>query len=691
MDPLDRPTYVKVDGIRIFDGTTPRSSAYRLGRIAIMEQRIEEMREEKKEIIEFEEMIPSTLTAQGLFKGVNFVDRELIPLLHEPTGDIRLIGCNFGELFNQAHLRYLENLEVPVKSNRGRKKREKVLKRKMQGNGRYFQSQITFVIWHPEIKREYKIKLFHNGVFQVPGIQRPDMTDLIYPIRKLEEYIRPYFEPGRLQYLGPKRASELPHNKEKEKEKAAKGKKKTVRKTILKKKVKTKAKMIEDFSSEEDEPRKQKVEIEKLKKRKVKTVSPEESEDEVEKPKKRKRKVKTAPPEESEDEVEKPKKRKRKVKSAGQDEPEDEVEKPKRRKRKVKPAPPEESEDEVEKPKRRKRKVKTAPPEESDDEAEKPKRRKRKVKTVVQEDEPEGEVEKTKKRKRKVKTASPEESDNEVEKPKRRKRETITPTDEKPRKRKAKTAPPEESEDEIEKSKKRKRKVKPASPEESNNKVEKRKAKPASSNNEAKTAPPEHKDPPPTVKAFQFNAVMRNYKTRLVNYNYHIDLNRLERFIHLEKGDPEGNFVATLAIKKIKCQKARDLIHEYIGPHHNYMGIAEITYNNDRCLCLTIKFHRPAPKNPKKKVTLKLLRRGKINFDGGSSELEIKELFVWVKYIYNKYSQVLEDTTNIRNVYHSDTSDCSDDSIYDSDIADFTERELKQIGITTSNPLVLDK
>jgi hypothetical protein len=128
----------------------------------------------------------STLTAEGRFAGIRFNEVTLFPQLTKPTGYIQMIGCNFGEMFN-------DDYKPPVinkKSSRGRKPKPKVKnKRKQHGNGKYFESQITFIIKHPETHLIYKIKLFRNGTFQVPGIKRADMQDLLAPINILREYI----------------------------------------------------------------------------------------------------------------------------------------------------------------------------------------------------------------------------------------------------------------------------------------------------------------------------------------------------------------------------------------------------------------------------------------------------------------------------------------------------------------------
>ena len=43
------------------------------------------------------------------------------------------------------------------------------------------------------------------------------------------------------------------------------------------------------------------------------------------------------------------------------------------------------------------------------------------------------------------------------------------------------------------------------------------------------------------------------------------------------------------------------------------------------------------PGDPIKKTTVKLLKKGKINFDGANSEYEVQELYYWLEYIYTKY------------------------------------------------------
>ena len=99
------------------------------------------------------------------------------------------------------------------------------------------------------------------------------------------------------------------------------------------------------------------------------------------------------------------------------------------------------------------------------------------------------------------------------------------------------------------------------------------------------------------------------------------------------------------------------------------MNIAETTYNTDRCFSYIIKFYRPSILDSKKKATINLLKKGKINFEGLNSQEEAIELYYWIQYIYNIHSiRILHDITKITNEYNSDTSSCDDESIYDSDL-----------------------
>lgn len=164
----------------------------------------------------FSRMENSTCTVEGKFKNVNHNEEDLMPQL-KCTGNIVLIDSNFG------HLK-LEGYEIPVKirkSNRGRKKKEKVKKnRKYQGDGSGFNSQITFTILgivirptpfitdkhskkaekmdhdgisFEKFQKEYKIKVFRNGKITIPGVLLENLDDIQKPLKELENYFTGLF------------------------------------------------------------------------------------------------------------------------------------------------------------------------------------------------------------------------------------------------------------------------------------------------------------------------------------------------------------------------------------------------------------------------------------------------------------------------------------------------------------------
>lgn len=184
-DPLK---YTIVDGIKIFTGTTIYSDKQLNNNINYYKNLIT-----TKDKI-FTNLVPSTLTAKGAFNNICFNEEDIIDMLTVPVGGYILkIGCNYGVITNPCP--YYEPPPVRVRiSNRGRKPKTKpTSKRKLQGTGKFFSSQITFEIYNSTNNKIYKIKLFRNGGFQVPGVNKPDMQDLIKPIKILRDYLRTEF------------------------------------------------------------------------------------------------------------------------------------------------------------------------------------------------------------------------------------------------------------------------------------------------------------------------------------------------------------------------------------------------------------------------------------------------------------------------------------------------------------------
>lgn len=141
----------------------------------------------------FAPLTTSTLTIKG--KVNSYINEETMSeSFHTPTGNIIKICNNFIELINPNYVAPKKK----EKSTRGRKAKDKKKnKRKTQGSGKYFGSQTTFCIknGNMDIKdkdgnpKQYKIKLFRNGKFQIPGIKFLDMRDVKEPLKDLCDYL----------------------------------------------------------------------------------------------------------------------------------------------------------------------------------------------------------------------------------------------------------------------------------------------------------------------------------------------------------------------------------------------------------------------------------------------------------------------------------------------------------------------
>jgi TATA-box binding protein (TBP) (component of TFIID and TFIIIB) len=183
-DPLN---YTIVNNVKIYTGTTVYIANQ-------LNKNIKYYKKKKKGEKLFTELKPSTLTAKGKICNISFSEEDIIDMLTIPlNGYILEIGCNYGVLVNPSP-DYIKPEPKKRISNRGRKPKKKPKnKRKIQGSGKYFSSQITFNIYNVDNDKIYKIKLFRNGGFQVPGVKRPDMTDLIKPIGILCDYLKKEF------------------------------------------------------------------------------------------------------------------------------------------------------------------------------------------------------------------------------------------------------------------------------------------------------------------------------------------------------------------------------------------------------------------------------------------------------------------------------------------------------------------
>jgi hypothetical protein len=161
-------------------------------------------------------------------------------------------------------------------------------------------------------------------------------------------------------------------------------------------------------------------------------------------------------------------------------------------------------------------------------------------------------------------------------------------------------------------------------------------------------------------------SVMRNYTCRLQDCNSRIILSRLEDALYYEKGLQEGPKPAQLNELLNAANIKRDCVWAVFKYYNGgFYSISEINNNCERYPGLLIKFVRPIPGKENKKITVKVLSSGKINFDGGTSELEIIEIYYWFQYIFTKYwDEVVYNPKNyIGEEVSPDSEDCA--SIYD--------------------------
>ena len=194
----DDPIYEYAGDIKIFTGNTKKL-------VMKYNKEIQNFKNTTETHL-FSELTHSTLTADGYITNISFREDEKIHVLPAPTSkNIVRIGCNFGELYNK-------NYKITAKlkkSNKGRKpKKPKNKTRKMQGNGKYFNTQLTFNIVKNynrklfedvkppiqiELKQTYDLKLFRNGMFQVSGVESPTISCMKTVIDELCTYLNNNF------------------------------------------------------------------------------------------------------------------------------------------------------------------------------------------------------------------------------------------------------------------------------------------------------------------------------------------------------------------------------------------------------------------------------------------------------------------------------------------------------------------
>ena len=164
-------------------------------------------------------------------------------------------------------------------------------------------------------------------------------------------------------------------------------------------------------------------------------------------------------------------------------------------------------------------------------------------------------------------------------------------------------------------------------------------------------------------------SIMRNYICKLQNPDVTIILTKLadvfqyeKTMEHIKSFAKYDNIIKTYDIPK-------DVVHDIFKYcNKSLYQISEILINTERYPGLLIKFNKPIPGDDNKKLTIKILSSGKINFDGATSELEIIEIYHWLQYMFNKYwDEIIYDPRNIICDISSDS--CTEyESIYDEDL-----------------------
>jgi hypothetical protein len=181
----------------------------------IFDGKLDKLIEYKLAPLLFTSLEHSTSSVKGNLSNLDFEEEDVIDMF-ECTNNIISIDCNYGHIRSKTYVFKLP----PKKSDRGRKKKVKVLKpRKYQGDGSCFNSQITFrvigthvrhrssipkttsrdvtivTMMHglESVEKSYKIKVFRNGSITVPGILAEDLSDLTIPLGEVCAYLTDMF------------------------------------------------------------------------------------------------------------------------------------------------------------------------------------------------------------------------------------------------------------------------------------------------------------------------------------------------------------------------------------------------------------------------------------------------------------------------------------------------------------------
>ena len=163
-----------------------------------------------------------------------------------------------------------------------------------------------------------------------------------------------------------------------------------------------------------------------------------------------------------------------------------------------------------------------------------------------------------------------------------------------------------------------------------------------------KSSSAESNQPNNGIHALHLMTVMRDYKCSLVNKRLNVNISLFNRLIEQEKNSLYFKYY----LKSIINDKTTVEPIEALLDKTNDINLAERSYNPDKAPPFSIKLQRPGIKKLDKKTTVKLLKSGKLNFDGANSDLEVCEIYQWTYYMYLKYfDQIIVDRDSIKNEF----------------------------------------
>jgi hypothetical protein len=136
-----------------------------------------------------------------------------------------------------------------------------------------------------------------------------------------------------------------------------------------------------------------------------------------------------------------------------------------------------------------------------------------------------------------------------------------------------------------------------------------------------------------------FQSTLKDYNGRFKVLGTHLYLDALEAKCRQEKqaefiSPHDATTIFNILTDNFELKHAVT-IWDYCGA--NSVAIAGITNNSEKSGGLLLKFDRPIPEKPNKKMTVKITSSGKINFDGCNSEIEVQELYYWLHNIFRRY------------------------------------------------------